>query len=96
MIVGIQGDTVGAVEAMNAALPEVQQGVALAESASESLREIEDGARRTLERIGDVADATREQSSASTSIAQRVEQIANMVEETTATIRSTAARNNFV
>jgi len=91
MIVGIQGDTVGAVEAMNAALPEVQQGVALAESASESLREIEDGARRTLERIGDVADATREQSSASTSIAQRVEQIANMVEETTATIRSTAA-----
>ena len=91
MIVGIQGDTVGAVEAMNAALPEVQQGVALAESASESLREIEDGARRTLERIGDVADATREQSSASTSIAQRVEQIANMIEETTATIRSTAA-----
>jgi len=91
MIVGIQGDTVGAVEAMNAALPEVQHGVELAESASESLRAIEDGARRTLERIGDVADATREQSSASTSIAQRVEQIANMVEETTATIRSTAS-----
>jgi methyl-accepting chemotaxis protein len=31
-----------------------------------------------------------EQSSASTSIAQRVEQIANMVEETTSTIRGTA------
>ncbi|WP_298399073.1 methyl-accepting chemotaxis protein [uncultured Azonexus sp.] len=91
MIVGIQGDTVGAVEAMNAALPEVQQGVALASSASESLRAIEDGARRTLERIGEVADATKEQSSASTSIAQRVEQIANMVEETTQTIRGTAS-----
>ena len=91
MIVGIQGDTVGAVEAMNAALPEVQQGVELAASASESLREIEEGARRTLARIGEVADATKEQSTASTSIAQRVEQIANMVEETTDTIRGTAA-----
>ncbi|UCV20401.1 methyl-accepting chemotaxis protein [Ferribacterium limneticum] len=91
MIVGIQSDTVGAVEAMDTALPEVQAGVELAGSASESLRAIEEGARRTLTRIGDVADATREQSSASTSIAQRVEQIANMVEATTDTIRGTAA-----
>ena len=90
MIGGIQADTVGAVEAMNAALPEVQEGVHLASSASESLQAIEDGARRTLERVGEVADATKEQSSASTSIAQRVEQIANAVEETTATIRGTA------
>ncbi|MBS4020408.1 MAG: methyl-accepting chemotaxis protein [Dechloromonas sp.] len=74
MIVGIQGDTVGAVEAMNAALPEVQQGVALASSASESLRAIEDGARRTLERIGEVADATKEQSTAST--AHQLQEIA--------------------
>lgn len=91
MIVGIQSDTVGAVEAMDAALPEVQEGVQLASSASESLQAIESGARRTLERVGEVADATQEQSSASTSIAQRVEQIANMVEATTDTIRGTAA-----
>jgi methyl-accepting chemotaxis protein len=90
MIVGIQGDTVGAVEAMNEALPEVEQGVQLATSAAESLRAIETGARRTLARIGEVADATREQSTASTSIAQRVEQIANMVEETSDAIRGTA------
>ncbi len=90
MIHGIQGDTVGAVEAMNAALPEVEHGVDLAGSASASLRAIESGASRTLERVGEVADATREQSSASTSIAQRVETIAQMVEETTATIRGTA------
>ena len=89
MIVAIQADTGGAVEAMNAALPEVEQGVQLAESATDSLRAIEEGAHRTLERVGEVADATLEQSSASTSIAQRVEQIANMVEETTATIRGT-------
>jgi methyl-accepting chemotaxis protein len=76
---------------MNTALPEVEQGVQLATSASESLRAIEQGARRTLERVGEVADATQEQSAASTSIAQRVEQIANMVEETTTTIRGTTA-----
>ena len=90
MIVGIQHDTSGAVDAMSSALPEVQEGVELASSASASLLSIEEGARRTLERVGEVADATREQSTASTSIAQRVEQIANMVEETTTTIRGTA------
>jgi len=91
MIVGIQEETVGAVDAMNTALPEVQGGVELAGSATESLRTIEEGARRTLQRVGEVADATREQSAASTSIAQRVEQIANMVEATTETIRGTAS-----
>jgi methyl-accepting chemotaxis protein len=90
MIVGIQGDTIGAVSAMNAALPEVEQGVQLANHASESLRSIESGAGRTLERIREVANSTREQSASSTSIAQRVEEIAQMVDETTATIRGTA------
>jgi methyl-accepting chemotaxis protein len=90
MILGIQSDTVGAVEAMSAALPEVEHGVQLASHASESLRGIEEGAGRTLDRIGEVASATREQSVASTSIAQRVEEIAQMVEETTITIRGTA------
>ena len=90
MIVGIQSDTIGAVAAMNSALPEVELGVLLAGSASESLRSIEAGAGRTLVRIREVADATREQSVASTSIAQRVETIAQMVEETTVTIRGTA------
>ena len=90
MISGIQDDTVGAVSAMNEALPEVEQGEHLANSATESLQAIETGAGQTLERIREVAEATHEQGSASTSIAQRVEQIAQMVEETTATIRSTA------
>ncbi|MDE2600206.1 MAG: methyl-accepting chemotaxis protein [Rhodocyclaceae bacterium] len=90
MIGGIQSETVGAVGAMEAALPQVEHGVELGISASESLKSIESGSKRNLDRIGEVADATREQSSASTSIAQRVEQIAQMVDETSATIRSTA------
>lgn len=90
MIAGIQGETIGAVEAMNAALPGVQDGVELANAATGSLQAIENGARRTLDQIRDVAEATQEQSSASTSIAQRVEQITNMVEETSVAIQGTA------
>ena len=95
MIAGIQSDTEGAVTAMSAALPVVEQGVELSNSAAESLQAIENGAQMTLSRISEVANSTREQSSASTSIAQRVEQIARMVEETSTTMRGTAeaARN---
>jgi methyl-accepting chemotaxis protein len=90
MITGIQSDTVASVDAMNAVLPKVQEGVQLVGGASDSLCSIESGANRMLEHIAEVANATSEQSSASTSIAQRVEQISHMVEETTATIRETA------
>lgn len=90
MIASIQGETGGAVDAMSSALPEVQEGATLSDAAMESLHAIEHGARRTLERVAEVAEATKEQSAASTSIAQRVEQIAHMVEETAATIRGTA------
>ncbi|WP_374477789.1 methyl-accepting chemotaxis protein [Zoogloea sp.] len=90
MISGIQGDTSSAVNAMNAALPEVDLGVSLAASAAEALQAIEAGARQTLERVREIADSTREQSAASTSIAQRVEEISNMVESTSENIRGAA------
>ena len=90
MIAGVQADTGGAVAAMNRVLPEVDAGVTLANSASESLGAIEAGANGTLSRVREVADATREQAAASTSIARHVDEIANMVEETTASIRETA------
>jgi len=90
MIAGIQSDTVQVVGVMDAALPQVAASVKAAEGAAESLRQIKDGAQTTLSSIREVADATKEQSIASTSIAQRVEQIAQMVEETTAAMQSTA------
>ncbi|WP_281984236.1 methyl-accepting chemotaxis protein [Azonexus hydrophilus] len=92
MISSIQAETSGAVDAMASALPEVQEGATLSDAAMKSLHAIEQGARRTLERVAEVADATKEQSAASISIAQRVEHIAYMVEETAATIRGTAQR----
>ena len=90
MIAGIQSDTVQVVGVMDAALPQVAASVKAAEGAAESLRKIKDGAQTMLFSIREVADATKEQSIASTSIAQRVEQIAQMVEETTAAMQSTA------
>ncbi len=90
MIAGIQTDTLQAVGVMDAALPQVAASVHAAEGAAESLRQIKEAAQTTLASIRDVADATKEQSIASNNIAQRVEQIAQMVEETTAAIHSTA------
>ena len=57
---------------------------------ADSLREIRSRADMTLERVREVANATREQSSASTAIAQRVESIAQMVEQTNASMEETA------
>ncbi|NMG65183.1 methyl-accepting chemotaxis protein [Azoarcus indigens] len=90
MIAAIQGETGVAVTAMDSALPQVARGVALAGEAAASLRAIRAGAAATLERIREVALATREQSAASTAIAQQVESIAQMVEETSAAMNSTA------
>lgn len=90
MISGIQADTVQVVGVMGDALPQVQAGVAAAEGAAEMLSQIRSGAEGALVRIREVASATKEQSEASTSIAQRVEQISQMVEETTAAMHSTA------
>ena len=90
MIAGIQSDTVLVVGVMDAALPQVAAGVKAAEGAAESLRQIKDGAQSTLTSIRDVAGATREQSVASNSIAQKVEEIATMVDQTTAAMQSNA------
>ena len=90
MISAIQGETGGAIDAMDAALPQVESGVSLAREAAESLNVIRGGAIETLERARDVALATREQGTASTAIAQQVESVAQMVEETSSTVMSTA------
>jgi methyl-accepting chemotaxis protein len=90
MIAGIQSDTIQVVGVMDAALPQVEAGVQATEGAAESLRQIKDAAQSTLASIRAVAVAAKEQSEASTSMAQKVEQVATMVAETTAAMQSTA------
>ena len=90
MLSTIQEETRVAVAAMDSTLPQVTRGVALADEAATSLRAIHHSAESTLERINDVALATREQSAASVEIAQQVERIAQMVDSTSSAMGSAA------
>ena len=90
MIKGIQKDTGDAVSAMNESLPLVEAGVRAATGAADALTKIKSGAQATLVRIREVADSTKEQSMATDNIAQRVEEIASMVEETSAAMKANA------
>jgi len=90
MIGAVQQETGATVALMQDIGPRMEQGVQRVGGASEALRDIEAGAHRTLSRASEVAQAMNEQSSASTLIAERLEQIALMIEETKATTRSSA------
>ena len=90
MVEGIQHETRDAVQVMESAVPQAQAGVASTSAAAQSLREMRVSAEGTLERIREVADATREQGLASNSIAQEVERIAQMVEETSQAVAGSA------
>ncbi|WP_227814166.1 methyl-accepting chemotaxis protein [Nitrogeniibacter aestuarii] len=90
MIDAIQGETAAAVSAMDETLPLVDNGVKLTRNAAAELSVIKEGAKGALSRAKDVALATREQREASTLIAQEVETIVQMVEESSANMGSTA------
>jgi len=82
MVQAMQKDTYTSVELLNKSLPQAREGVELTEATAVVLREIRGRIQLTLDRVQEVAGSTREQSLASNSIAQQVERIANVVEET--------------
>jgi methyl-accepting chemotaxis protein len=86
----VQRETQESTATMTHILPMVAQGAEASEQVARALGEIGVSADTSLERVREVAHATREQSSASTSIAQQVESIAQMVEQTTAAMGETA------
>jgi len=86
MIAGIQADTRHAVAAMEAGSAKVGQGVQLVGRTTASLTTIDQGARKTALSVGEIADATREQTAASRDIAGNVEKIVAMAEENRAAI----------
>ncbi len=87
-ILAIQEDTNAVVKSMQAVAPRVTQGVSNATQAVNALREISAGAADTLSKISEVAVATSEQSHAGTLVAQNVEKIASMVEESASSAES--------
>ncbi|NHQ84521.1 methyl-accepting chemotaxis protein [Iodobacter sp. HSC-16F04] len=84
----VQDDTDIAAGSMDLVQSQVAQGVDLVEKAAAALREINGMARVTLEKTRDVANATQEQSQVSNSIAGNVERIAQMVEESDASVQA--------
>lgn len=79
-----------AVASMAAVVAQVGVGVDKAHQANASIRQIGDGSRGSVLMVGEIAGAIREQGTATTSIAQQVERIAQMAEESSAAAANSA------
>lgn len=90
MIEGVLTGTSQVVSTMEAALPQVEAGVVATETATSLLAQIKNGAESTVISVTGVANSTQEQTLASSSIAEKVDQIAQMMEITSTAMRSTA------
>ncbi|UCV22220.1 methyl-accepting chemotaxis protein [Ferribacterium limneticum] len=86
----IQNETVNTAKVMDAALPEAEKARSTASQTTELLHRIAEGSRSAQGLVRDVAASTREQSEASTALAQQVERIANQVEHTGQSMNITA------
>lgn len=68
----------------------MESSVSHAQQAGETIAKLQEMARRVAEIIGDVDIALREQSTASTEVARKVEEIATHAEETNAAANETS------
>ncbi|MDE2344734.1 MAG: cache domain-containing protein [Betaproteobacteria bacterium] len=80
MIGNIQASMKSAVSSMDAGSAQVQQGVALASRAGDTLSEINSSSREVLTMVHDIANAVQEQTVASHQIAENIERISTMAE----------------
>ncbi|MBW7902667.1 MAG: methyl-accepting chemotaxis protein [Rhodocyclaceae bacterium] len=87
MIQVIQTEAQHSAAAMETTAPQVEKGLALANEATSMLGEINRQAQDSLRNVRDVAHATAQQAGNATEIAQRMEQIARMSEETNAAMQ---------
>ncbi|RRW47278.1 HAMP domain-containing protein [Pseudomonas luteola] len=92
MIKKIQASTQDAVSSMNVGVTQVNQGVELAQSASQAIDEIRSGSDRIISVVDQISMALREQSAASQDVARNVERIAQMAETNSHSIEG-ASRN---
>ena len=90
MISAIQSETSQAVAGMEQAGPQVEEGKNMAEEAATILAEIHTQALESLGHVRDVANATTQQATAATEVAQHMENIASMAEETNAAMQNNA------
>ncbi len=81
MIGAIQSGTATAVSSMKLGVERVEAGVMQAQLAGESISQVQSQARQVVDAVSEITIALREQSAASTEIAQNVERIALAAEE---------------
>jgi methyl-accepting chemotaxis protein len=90
MVAKIQNGTRSAVSSMQDGVRQVGNGVELANKAGDSINLIRDGAMRVTVVVNGISDSISEQSVAGNEIAQKLEVIAQMSEESAAAVRQTA------
>ncbi|MFZ2853219.1 MAG: hypothetical protein WAZ34_03780, partial [Rhodocyclaceae bacterium] len=86
----IQLGTQTAVDNMNLGVAQVASGVDLAAEANEAIKRIHGNAVKVSAAVSDISSAIREQSIATTGVAQGLEQIARMSERNNADAQATA------
>ncbi|MEC5398191.1 methyl-accepting chemotaxis protein [Uliginosibacterium sp. H1] len=91
MVGAIQTGTNRAVAVMQDGVSRVRSGVDLTNQAGAAMLSIRDESGRVVQSIADISLALREQTAASTEIAQSVERIARMAEENSDAVAGTAA-----
>lgn len=89
--IGVMREGVHAASAsMLSAVEQVTASVSRASGACEMIRKIGEGSREAVGMVSEITDAIHEQSSSSTSVAQSVERIAQMAEQSTAAAQESA------
>jgi methyl-accepting chemotaxis protein len=86
----VQRATRSVVSRMEQTVAEVRKGATTSQQAGEAIAAIRTDASRVVVAVEEIGNALREQSTASTDIAKRVEQIAQMGEENSAAVEETA------
>jgi methyl-accepting chemotaxis protein len=86
----VQDGAINASRSMDDAVAAVSAGVESARSAGDAIEKIQNGANDMVGMVSEITDAVKEQSVASTHIAQEVERIAQMAEENSAESANTA------
>jgi methyl-accepting chemotaxis protein len=84
MIDAILSDTTIAVTSMKQGVERVATGVEQAQLAGQTISQVQQQSRQVVDAVSEITVALREQSAASTEIAQNVERIAQMAEENNA------------
>jgi methyl-accepting chemotaxis protein len=90
-IARIQEGTHGAVASMDRGVEQATVGVTLAGDAGAAIQHIREGAQRVIEVVNAISESIREQSAASNEIANRIENIAHMTEESAGEMAGTTA-----